>query len=222
MSEYQYHEFRALERPLDDEGRAELRELDPDAAISALRLIKSEGDLHGDPDVLMETRFDAHLNLTAWGTRRLMLRLRRPEPDRVQPFSVPGLVEAWTSEDFVILDLTSEDETDEALGEPDLLFDELLPLRDELLAGDLRPLYLAWLAAYGTWERDELAFEREADEYVEPPVPAGLGEPTTAQRHLAEFLRLDPDLLAEAATSAPASRTVGALLDGAARRRAGS
>lgn len=220
MSEYQYHEFRALERPLDADGRAELRELDPDAAISALRLIKSEGDLHGDPDVLMETRFDAHLNLTAWGTRRLMLRLRCREPEQAKPYYVPGLVETWTSDDFVILDLTSEDETDEVPAEPDLLFDDLLPLRDELLAGDLRPLYLAWLAAYGTWERDELAFEREADEFVEPPVPAGLDELTTAQRHLAEFLRLEPELLAEATTSATAPRTVGTLLDGAARRRA--
>lgn len=37
--------------------------------------------------------------------------------------------------------------------------------------GDLRPLYLAWLDAYGVWERDEDAVDRDDDD---PPVPAGL------------------------------------------------
>ncbi|MFC7341368.1 hypothetical protein [Saccharopolyspora griseoalba] len=218
MSQHQYHEFRALRRALDDEAREELRELDPDARITALRLIAS-GDLRGDPDVLMETRFDAHLQVNDWGERRLMLRVPGLDRERARPYGVPRLVETWTSGEDLILDLASEDDADGAPEEPDLLFDELLPLRDELLAGDLRPLYLAWLAGYGTWERDEFAFDREADELAEPPLPAGLDELTTAQQHLAEFLRLDADLLAEAVADDGTARTVGTLLDGAARRR---
>lgn len=218
MSEHQYHEFRALQRPLDAEAREELRALDPDARITPLRLIKS-AELRGDPDVLLETRFDAHLQVTDWGERRLMLRVPGVEQARVRQYCVPGLVEAWESGEQLILDLVSEDDSDGAPADPDLLFDELLPLRDELLAGDLRALYLAWLAAYGSWERDEFAFDREADELAEPPVPVGLDVLTTAQRQLTEFLRLDPDLLAEAVAAETSGRTVGTLLDGAARRR---
>nr|WP_261554616.1 hypothetical protein [Frankia tisae] len=76
-------------------------------------------------------------------------------------------------------------------------------VRAELAAGDLRPLYLAWLAGYGTWERDENAFDDDAEDDPEPPVPAGLGTLTAPQRALADFLRLDADLLASAAQASP-------------------
>jgi len=70
-------------------------------------------------------------------------------------------------------------------------------------AGDLRPLYLAWLSAYGVWERDEDAFGSEDEDILEPPVPAGLQSLTTGQRALADFLRLDSDLLEVAAQDSP-------------------
>ena len=60
-----------------------------------------------------------------------------------------------------------------------------------------------WLAAYGAWERDEDVFDRDADDDLEPPVPPGLGTLTAAQRALADFLRLDDDLLAIAAQTSP-------------------
>ena len=62
--------------------------------------------------------------------------------------------------------------------------------------------YLASLAAYGAWERDEGVFDREADADVEPPVPPGLGTLTAAQRALADFLRLDDDLLGRGVSAA--------------------
>ena len=76
-------------------------------------------------------------------------------------------------------------------------------VRAELAAGDLRPLYLAWLAAYGTWERDEDAFGYDEEDELEPPVPVGLGVLTAPQRALADFLRLDADLLTIAAQASP-------------------
>ena len=82
----------------------------------------------------------------------------------------------------------------------------IVGVRSELAAGDLRPLYLAWLSGYGVWERDEDAFGDE--EEVEPPVPAGLGSLTAAQRALADFLRLDSGLLEVAAETSAALPTV--------------
>jgi len=71
----------------------------------------------------------------------------------------------------------------------------LLPLRDELLGADMRPLYLGWLTRV-------CAGELDGDD-VEPPVPAGLASLTPAQQALVEFLELDPDWLSAAAESSP-------------------
>jgi hypothetical protein len=105
----------------------------------------------------------------------------------------------------VVLELTSEDEAGEFDFdyEPEALLSAIVGVRAELAAGDLRPLYLAWLAAYGVWERDEDAFDRDADDDLEPSVPPGLGTLTAGQRALANFLRLDNDLLTVAAQTSP-------------------
>jgi len=49
----------------------------------------------------------------------------------------------------------------------------LLPLRDELLRGDTRPLYLGWLARLGNGELQ--------DSDRQPPLPNGLQTLTPAQ-----------------------------------------
>lgn len=71
----------------------------------------------------------------------------------------------------------------------------LAPLREDLSRGDLRPLYLGWLAA-----------ARELDDNVlEPVVPPGLADLSHPQQALAEFIEVDPDLLAAAATGSRSS-----------------
>ena len=65
-----------------------------------------------------------------------------------------------------------------------------LPLREELLRDDMRPLYLGWLAAAGRGELEENT--------LEPEVPASL---PPAQRALIDFLNIDPDMLAATETA---------------------
>jgi hypothetical protein len=79
MSEYQYYEFLAVDRPLDERQMAELRKLSSRAEITATRFTNeySWGDFRGDPHKLMEQYFDAFLYLANWGTHHLMFRLPR-------------------------------------------------------------------------------------------------------------------------------------------------
>lgn len=205
MSEYQYYEFLAIDRPLDDAEQAEVRSLSTRARITATSFVNEYhwGDFKGDPNLLVERYYDAHLYVANWGTHRLLLRLPCDllDPDVVDDYRVDHQVSSWAADDFTVLEFSSEDD----LGEfdfdydPETLLPAVIGVRAELAAGDLRPLYLAWLAAYGRWERDENAFERDADEDLEPPVPPGLGRLTASQRALADFLRLDDELLATAA-----------------------
>jgi hypothetical protein len=142
----------------------------------------------------MERYFDAHLYLANWGTHRIALRLPRAalNPATAAGYCVGGAAASWTTRTHVIVDLHSEDEDGvEDWVDPEARLTAIAPTRTELAEGDLRPLYLAWLLVVQDRELDE-------DE-LEPPVPAGLRELSGAQRALADFLRLDLDLLAAAA-----------------------
>jgi hypothetical protein len=205
VSEYQYYEFVAVDRPLDDRQQAEVRSLSTRARITATSFVNEYqwGDFRGDPRSLMERYYDAHLYLANWGTRRIMLRLPSTllDLDVAERYCVGDQVEAWTAGNHLVLDLTSEDEPDDWDVDVQGSLSSIVGVRAELAAGDYRPLYLAWLAGYGTWERDEDAFDGADDEEIEPPVPPGLRTLTAAQRELADFLRLDNNLLSVATES---------------------
>ncbi len=61
MSEYQYYEFRAIDRPLTKREMGELRALSTRAAITSTSFVNTYewGDFKGDPDALMTRYFDA-------------------------------------------------------------------------------------------------------------------------------------------------------------------
>ena len=65
MSEYQYYEFLAVDRPLSTEEIRELRKLSTRAENTATRFTNtySYGDFRGSPEDMMEKYFDAHVYL---------------------------------------------------------------------------------------------------------------------------------------------------------------
>ena len=186
MSEYQYYEFVALDRPLTTAEQAEVRELSTRATITATSFTNDYqwGDFKGSPDELMQRYYDAHLYFANWGTHRVMFRLPRTvlDPGLAEQYCVDPQVSVYATSDHVILDMTSDDEPGDEDEDLEGSLSGIVGARSELAAGDLRPLYLAWLSGYGTWERDEDAFDDEDEGVAEPPVPAGLGSLTASQR----------------------------------------
>ncbi|MBX3734780.1 MAG: hypothetical protein KF791_19560 [Verrucomicrobiae bacterium] len=77
MSEFQYHEFQAVERPLSPEAMATLRQFSSRAQITSSGFVNeySFGSFKGDPDEWMVRYFDAFLHIANWGARVLMFRL---------------------------------------------------------------------------------------------------------------------------------------------------
>jgi hypothetical protein len=239
MSEYQYYEFLAVDRPLTPAQQDEVRALSSRAEITATSFTNDYewGDFGGDPRRMMEHHYDAHLYLASWGTHQVMLRLPKELLDMstTQEYLLDEQVEAWVSGEHLILDLRSEDDEADWDEDSEDSLSSIVSVRGELASGDLRPLYLAWLSAVGAWERDEDAFEDDFEDELEPPVPAGLGSLSASQRALADFLRLDAALLATAAMASPeraavrgepeaatgdaSRRTVAELLDAAAETR---
>lgn len=202
MSEYQYYEFVALDRPLTASQMAELRAISTRAEISPTRFWNEYqwGDLKADPAKLMERFFDAHLYFANWGTHRLMLRIPKARVDlkALKPYFVGRHAARLTSTgEHVLLDLGSDTEEPEYDEQSQGALAALSPLRSELMRGDLRPAYLAWLLAVSADDLDNHA--------EEPPVPAGLAELTAAQEAMVEFLRIDVDLVAAASIGSAAA-----------------
>jgi hypothetical protein len=77
VSEYQYYEFLALDRPLTAAEQSEVRQLSTRARITATSFSNEchWGDFRGSPDELMRRYYDAHLYFANWGTHRVMFRL---------------------------------------------------------------------------------------------------------------------------------------------------
>jgi hypothetical protein len=195
VSEYQYYEFLALDRPLDARAQQELRAVSSRARITATRFVNTYewGDLRADPRVLMASYFDAFAYLANWGTRQLMFRLPSSVLDleSVGRYCATDTACAWAAGDSVIIALASEKDDDDWDENAEGSLDRVVPVRSELAVGDRRLLYLAWLLSVDARTLDEAE--------LEPPVPAGLRELSGALRAVAEFLRLDDDLLSAAA-----------------------
>lgn len=73
------------------------------------------------------------------------------------------------------------------------MLDDLIPIRHELLNGDFRALYLAWLAAAQSYCLD--------DDDVEPQVPKNLNNLSPSLHALISYFELNVDLVQAAAVS---------------------
>jgi hypothetical protein len=112
-------------------------------------------------------------------------------------YCATDVASAHSASGRMIIRFISEDESgyDDDLLEGDGLLSSLLPLRNDIAAGDLRCLYLGWLMSAQHCQLDE-------DE-VEPPVPPNLGKLSGVLSDFADFLRIDRDLIAAAAEASP-------------------
>ena len=202
MSEYQYYDFRALDRPLTRTEMTTLRSISTRAAITATSFTNHYewGDLKANPSKLLEKYFDAFVYVANWGTREFHIRLSQGSVDyKLLKAMVPGRsLRVRNTPTFVIVEFGFESEWD---GEDDGTewMASLLPLRSDLLHGDLRCLYLGWLRCAQDRAHDE--------DILEPPVPAGLEELSGPLHALIEFLKIDEDLVEVAA---PASKPLAA------------
>ncbi|MFW5640433.1 MAG: hypothetical protein ACOC0H_04655 [Thermodesulfobacteriota bacterium] len=205
MSEYQYYEFLSIDRPLTTDEMAELRALSTRAAITPVSFTNEYnwGDFKGDPDKLMQHYFDAHVYVASWMTAIFMVRLPKEAlaEETAKAMEVPYILDLKaTKTHWLITWSLEESENYDRLGMEDGRgwMARLAPVRDELLCGDLRSLYIGWLAA--------VTREMMDDDEVEPLSVTGLGDLTAAQQALAEFLEVDPDLLAGAGIGSPAAQ----------------
>jgi hypothetical protein len=187
VSEYQYYEFRTIDRPLTEAEMDALRSISSRAEITSTSFTNHYewGDLKADPFRLLEKYFDAFVYVANWGARRFWLRFPGAwiEYETVLRMLPGDSVWARRTELHVIIGFdVSElemDDFDDGTG----WMGTLVSLRSDLLRGDLRSLYLGWLlcAQIGEFDEKESA----------PPAPAGLRQLSAPLQSLIDFLCIE-------------------------------
>lgn len=199
MSEFQYYDFRAVDRALTADEQAKLEDLSSRVELSASQAVFTYdyGDFPGAPDKVLAKYFDAMLYYANWGSRWLYFRLpaHLVRMEELKAYSAKDVIHITTSDKHVIVRIEVDQEGESDWLDPVGQLDRILPVRQQLLEGDYRALYLAWLNAHPYFNPSE------DDDIYEPPVPPGLRQLTGPLEELAEFLEI-PEALVEAAAQA--------------------
>ena len=194
MSEYQYYEFQAIDRPLGADEREQLRAISSRARITATSFVNSYdfGNLKADPLKLLERYFDLFCYVANWGTRQFAMRVPNGLVDlgALKRFDLDEeLALIRSAGEHVIFSINRDEIDAEEWDDGSGHLAGLAPLRADLLAGDLRLFSLLWLI--------QLEDDRIPDEAIEPaPGLTQLSGPLAA---LGDFLAVNPDLLEAAA-----------------------
>ena len=203
MSEYQYHEWQSIDRLLTPEEQSAVNGLSSHIEVSPSRAVLTYnwGSFRHDPKKVLLQYFDAYFYLANWGSLRLMFRfpkgvLNQAEIERYCDGEYVSL-ETFGEYQVLVIDFSPED-GGEWVEEANGTLSDFIHLREDLLQGDYRSLYLAWLKANNYLPDD--SEDEESEEYdLEPPVPPGLKKLSPALRNFVQVFEIDPFLVQAAA-----------------------
>ncbi|MGD8406851.1 MAG: hypothetical protein PVJ21_24545, partial [Anaerolineales bacterium] len=209
MSEYQYHEWQTLERPLTADEQNAVDELSSHIDVTANQAIVTYhwSDFRHDPLEVLAKYFDAYLYFANWGTRRLAFRFPTGLVDAAAidaSYCDEEYLHIKTIGDVHILEFEMYEDGgyDEWIEERGLL-STLARLRDDIIQGDHRALYLFWLHVMDVESRGYEEEDKDNPDGLfydpEPPLPVGLKHLSPSLRALIDFFEIDPFLVAAAA-----------------------
>ena len=169
-----------------------------------------------DPEKVLLKYFDAFLYYANWGTRQLLFRFPAQSIDveKILAYCWGESIALLEQGDTCVLSINLEEEGGDyewfprqEEGQDSSPLGQYLPLREQIMQGDYRALYLAWLREAASYRGDSRANDDEDEDDrddtawdgPEPPVPPGLNQLDAALQALAHFLDLDKSLIRVAA-----------------------
>jgi hypothetical protein len=205
MSEYQYYEFRAIDRALNDRQMGELRKISTRATISRTSFSNhyTFGDLKANPRDLLTKYFDASLYFANWLFLEVAFRYPKGAVDvrALRRYASGHTIEVRSTAQHIVVSISVErDESFDAADDGSGWLSALIDLRADLASGDDRMLYLGWLL--------DVQSGGIEDNAVEPARPEGFGNLTPALDSFIDIVGIDRDLVtaaAEGTSAAPQS-----------------
>lgn len=204
MSEYQIVKFRAIDRPLTDK---QLELMDRQSSRAEFTKWEFKVEYHycsfrGDVDRMLRNGYDIFLTYSNYGCREIRMRFPNGLPFAKSLWSKYLSAEGleWTADKTGkagILTLAPYfEEAYDQVWEFDEYLDAAAKLREMLIAGDLRALYVLWLC-------DSMSSIDDDEPQMEPPVPHGLRNFPVDAAELLAFFEADPLIVDAAAIGIP-------------------
>ncbi len=202
MSEYQFYEFKSIDKPLTPAEKENISSWSSRTQATSSGAIFSYhySDFPNDELKVVEKYFDAMFYIANWGTRRLIFKIPNDFVDKrnIKQYCVEGL-EVYEYENFILIDIWLEDE-EGGFGwvEGDGMLASFITLRDDIISGDYRCLYLIWLKI----STEDVAndYGNVATDSTEPEVPLGMNELNGSLLEFVDVFSIDKDTIAGAAT----------------------
>ena len=175
MSEYQYHEWQTVDRVLTYEEQAAVNDLSSHIEVSPSRAVVTYhwSDFRHDPKQVLLKYFDAYFYLANWGSLRLMFRFPKGlvDTEAVLAYCIEDFIILETMGGYEVLDITLDEEEGDGWVEGEGDLSTFARLRDDLLQGDYRLLYVAWLKAIDLSRAlDDEDGPDDLNQDLEPPV----------------------------------------------------
>ena len=209
MSEYQYYEWVKLESLLTMDEREAVDALSSHIEVGSMGASVSYnwGNFKHNPIQVLAKYFDAYLYFSNWGSFELAFGFPKGliDVDALKAYLNGDWLSLNTIEDKLILKF--EKNSDEGYCEDYDVQDDLSTLshlRENIIQGDYRVLYIMWLSAMeeeANWyDEEELV---EFYQTPEPPLPAGLSELTLPLRTFINDFEVNPFLVSAAFERSP-------------------
>jgi len=200
MSEYQHYEFRSIDKALSEEEREIVSSWSSRTRATSIgaTFTYHYSDFPKNARQVVERYFDAMFYLSNWGSYRLMFKVPKGlfTLKSIRQYCSESL-EIYESADFIIIDICVNEEDGECWAEGDGMLSSLISLREDIIAGDFRSLYLIWLKESTEDVINE--YDNVDENSDEPDVPAGLAELNGALTEFANVFNVDQDAISAAA-----------------------
>lgn len=207
MSEYQFYEFQSIDRPLQDEDIEAIHQYSSRVQVNRRKAIfeYSYSDFRYDEVEVLRKHFDMMIYMANWGTRRLLIKFPRESVslENLKKYEIEGdggldeYTKIISSGSYVIIDIYMDAEDGSFWIDGEDLLDEMLALRKQIIEGDYRLLYLAWMNS---------AFLSNAKNLIEPPLPPNMKKLDKALQSFVDFWEIDEDWIAVASQASPSQK----------------
>ncbi len=201
MGVYQFYEFRTIDRTLTQEEREIIGSWSSRSypTPTSVSFEYHYSDFPKEPEEVVAQYFDVMLYLANWGSKRLLFKFPEESLDfkNVKAYSFDNGNDDFTNSiriykraAYIFIDVEYNDDHGVSWTQGSGWLSDMHSLRNDIINGDFRMLYLAWLfCASINYNEEDATLSKQ----IEPPVPPNLHQLNSALRSFIDFFDIDRD-----------------------------